>query len=402
LDKYGIQFHIYPIFVSMIKRIASARLKHLFSMFKVVAVVGPRQSGKSTLVKSSFPDFPYVSLENPDNRQFSIDDPRGFLYQFPDGAILDEVQRSPLLFSYLQEIVDNKNKSGQFILTGSNNFLLNEQITQSLAGRVGYLNLFPFSFEEMKEYNLSYSENDFILNGFYPPVYDQKIDIEEWIPSYIRTYIERDVRQIKNVSDLLIFEKFMRLLAGRTGQELNYTSLSVEVGVDVKTIQSWISILASSFIVYFLNPFYKNYNKTIVKRSKIYFYDTALASSLLGIHKIEHLQSHPLRGALFECLIVSEIIKQKNNTGNNDSIYFWRDKTGREIDLIIDKTSNFIPVEIKSGKTVHNEFFKHLRYWMKLTGEKRGKIIYAGDSDQKRSEGIEVISWKNMGDFFLE
>lgn len=383
----------------MIKRIASKRLKHLFSMFKVVAVTGPRQSGKTTLVKSVFPDKPYITLENPDNRQFAIDDPRGFLNQFPTGAILDEIQRTPLLFSYLQEIVDNNAQPGQFILTGSNNFLLNEQITQSLAGRVGYLNLFPFSLKEITAYNLSYNENDFILNGFYPPVYDQKIEIREWIPGYIRTYIERDVRQIKNISDLLIFEKFMRLLAGRTGQEVNYTSLSVEVGVDVKTIQSWLSVLVSSYIVFLLPPFYKNYNKTIVKRPKLYFYDTALASSLLSIRKIEHLTSHPLKGSLFECLIVSELIKQKNNLGINDSLYFWRDKTGREIDLIIDKSTTYIPVEIKSGKTIHNEFFKHLRYWLKLTGEKKGKIIYAGDDNQKRSEGIEIISWKSLPEF---
>lgn len=367
-------------------------------MFKVVALTGPRQSGKTTLVKSALTHKTYVTLENPDNRQFAMDDPRGFLSQFPNGAILDEVQRTPLLFSYLQEIVDNNSQTGQFVLTGSNNFLLNEQISQSLAGRVAYLNLFPFSLKEINNYSLSYSENDFILNGFYPPVYDLNIPIQEWMPAYIRTYIERDVRQLKNITDLLIFEKFMRLLAGRTGQELNYTSLSVEVGVDVKTIQSWLSILVSSYIVFLLPPFHKNYNKTIVKRPKLYFYDTALASSLLGIQKVEHLQSHPLRGALFECLIVSEIIKQKNNLGNTESFYFWRDKTGREIDVIIDKTSHFIPVEIKSGKTVHNEFFKNLRYWIKLSGEKKGKIIYAGDTDQKRSEGIDIISWKNMID----
>ncbi len=384
----------------MITRTALKRLEQLFAMFKIVAVTGPRQSGKTTLVKSAFPHKPYISLENPDNRQFSIDDPRGFLSQFPEGAIFDEIQRSPLLFSYLQEIVDNKNKAGQFILTGSNNFLLNEHITQSLAGRVGFLNLFPFSFTEIKAYDLHYSENEYIINGFYPPVYDQNISIQEWMPSYIRTYIERDVRQVKNISDLLVFEKFMRLLAGRTGQEINYTSLSVEVGVDVKTIQSWLSILVSSFVVYLLPPFYKNFNKTIVKRPKLYFYDTALASSLLGIRKIEHLQSHPLRGALFECLIVSELIKQNNNSGNNESLYFWRDKTGREIDLIIDKTTSFLPIEIKSGKTVHDEFFKNLRYWLKLTGEKQGVVIYAGDNNQKRSEGIEIMSWKSLSNFF--
>jgi predicted AAA+ superfamily ATPase len=383
----------------MIRRIALKRLEQLTSMFKVVAITGPRQSGKTTLVKAAFPHKPYVTLENPDTRRFSIDDPRGFLLQFPEGAVLDEIQRSPLLFSYLQEIVDNNTMPGQFVLTGSNNFLLNEQITQSLAGRVGFLNLFPFSLAEIKSYDLPYSENDYIINGFYPPVYDQNISIKEWVPSYIRTYIERDVRQVKNVTDLLVFEKFMRLLAGRTAQEVNYTSLAVEVGVDVKTIQSWLSILVSSFIVYLVPPFYKNFNKTVVKRPKLFFYDTSLACSLLGIHKIEHLQSHPLRGALFECLVVSEIVKQKNNSGSTDSIYFWRDKTGREIDLVIDKTTSFIPLEIKSGKTIHDEFFKNLRYWLKLTGEKQGKLIYAGADNQKRSEGIEVISWGEISFF---
>jgi uncharacterized protein len=357
----------------MIKRNITPRLLKLGSMFKAVVVTGPRQSGKTTLVKSVFPNKPYYSLENPDNMQFANEDPRGFLQQFPDGAILDEVQRTPLLFSYLQEILDNKSKPGSFILTGSNNFLLNEQISQSLAGRVAYLNLLPFCLEEIEKYALPYSENDFIINGFYPPVYDQKIDIREWMPNYIRTYIERDVRQIKNVSNLFIFEKFMRLLAGRSAQELNYTSLSVEVGIDVKTIQSWISILASSFIVYLLPPFHKNFNKTLVKRPKLYFYDTALASSLLGIYKNEHLQTHPLRGALFENFIIAEIIKQKLNYDFSEKLYFWRDKTGREIDLIIDKTTEFVPVEIKYGKTIQNEFFKNLRYLLNSREKSRQK-----------------------------
>ncbi len=380
----------------MIKRIASTRLQHLASVFKAVAVTGPRQSGKTTLVRTVFADKPYVSLENPDNRQYALQDPRGFLEQFPGGAVLDEIQRSPALFSYLQEILDNTKTPGQFILTGSNNFLLNEQISQTLAGRVGYLHLLPFCFDEMKEYDIPVAEKSFIINGFYPPVYDQKIPVHDWMPAYIRTYIERDVRQIKNVSDLIVFEKFMRLLSGRVSQELNYTSLSVETGVDVKTIQSWVGILVSSFIVYLLPPFYKNYNKTIVKRPKLYFYDTALAAFLLGIHTPEHLQLHPLRGALFECLMVSELMKQKENLGLQNKFYFWRDKTGREIDLIIDQPPNQIPVEIKSGKTIQDDFFKHLRYWQKLTGAKHGKIIYAGNADQKRTEGIDVVSWKNI------
>jgi len=387
-------------FTYMIHRISENRLLDLTSMFKVVAVTGPRQSGKTTLVKSVFPDKSYENLEYPDIRQYASEDPRGFLAQFPNGAILDEIQRVPELFSYLQGIVDKKNESGQFILTGSNNFLLNEKISQSLAGRVGYLNLLPFSLEEIySNYTLD-SEEDYIINGFYPPIYDQKIPVTEWIPNYIRTYIDRDVRQIKNISNLLVFEKFLHLLAGRTGQELNYTSLSVEAGVDVKTIQAWIGILESSFIIFLLKPYHKNYNKTIVKRSKLYFYDTAIVCSLLKIKKIEHLATHPLRGALFECFVVSELIKNYLNRGKAMNLYFWRDKTGREIDLIIDEADSAIPVEIKAGKTVQKEFFANIRYWLKLTENRAGKVIYAGDYAQKRSDGLEVISWKDLKKLF--
>jgi predicted AAA+ superfamily ATPase len=380
----------------MIKRTAEKRLIHLNGMFKVVAVTGPRQSGKTTLVKNVFPDKPYVNLENPDVRRFSIDDPRGFLSEYPEGAIIDEAQRNPELFSWLQEIVDTKSEKGQFILTGSNNFLLNEKISQSLAGRVAYLNLLPFSLEEIEGNFPGKTENEHILQGFYPPIYDQQLPYDEWIPNYIKTYIERDVRQIKNITDLLVFERFMRLLAGRTGQELNYTSLSVEAGVDVKTIQSWIGILESSFIIFLLRPFYKNFNKTIVKRPKLYFYDSAIACSLLQIRTINHLINHPLRGALFECFMIAEVVKKQMNGGKEFELYFWRDKTGREIDLIIDTPSETIPVEIKAGKTVHQEFFKNIRYWLNLSGEKNGKVLYAGDTEQKRSEGIEVVCWKNV------
>ena len=380
----------------MIKRTAEKRLIHLNGMFKVVAVTGPRQSGKTTLVKNVFPDKPYVNLENPDVRRFSIDDPRGFLSEYPEGAIIDEAQRNPELFSWLQEIVDTKSEKGQFILTGSNNFLLNEKISQSLAGRVAYLNLLPFSLEEIEGNFPEKTENEHILQGFYPPIYDQQLPYDEWIPNYIKTYIERDVRQIKNITDLLVFERFMRLLAGRTGQELNYTSLSVEAGVDVKTIQSWIGILESSFIIFLLRPFYKNFNKTIVKRPKLYFYDSAIACSLLQIRTINHLINHPLRGALFECFMIAEVVKKQMNGGKEFELYFWRDKTGREIDLIIDTPSETIPVEIKAGKTVHQEFFKNIRYWLNLSGEKNGKVLYAGDTEQKRSEGIEVVCWKNV------
>ncbi len=396
MDKYGIRFHIYPYICIMLQRIASAKLLELASLFKAVAVIGPRQSGKTTLVKSLFSDKPYVNFENPDIRLFATDDPRGFLLKYPEGAVFDEVQRVPHIFSYLQEILDNTSDRGKFILTGSNNFLLQENIPQSLAGRIAYLQLLPFNLEELASSKVNFQENEFILNGFYPPLYDLQIPVTEWMPNYIRTYIERDVRQLKNITDLLVFEKFMRLLAARTGQELNYTSLSVEVGVDVKTLQSWTGILESSFIVYLLRPHFKNFNKIVVKRPKLYFYDTGLVCSLMGITTIEQVANHPLRGFLFECLIVTELIKQRTHRGKKINLYYWRDKTGHEIDILIENASNLIPLEIKAGKTIQKDFFKNLRYWMKLSGEEQAQLIYSGDFEQNRSDGITVMSWKSL------
>lgn len=381
----------------MINRIAEKKLKHLASTFKSVAVVGARQSGKTTLVKSLFKNKPYVSLENPDVRNFALQDPRGFLDTYPKGAILDEVQRVPGLFSYLQEVIDNSKKKGLFILTGSNNFLLQQTISQTLAGRIGYLNLLPFSIEELTKAKKTPVDDDkLMLTGFYPPIYDQKIPAGDWCSNYIRTYIEKDVRQIKNITDIILFERFLSLLAGRCAQELNMTALSVEAGVDVKTIQSWIGILESSFIIYLLKPHYKNFNKTIVKRPKLYFYDTAIVCSLLRITTVQHLQTHPLRGALFESMVITEFVKKRTNAGVPVNLFYWRDKTGHEIDLIVDNAGKLLPIEIKSGKTIHSEFFKNLDYWMKLSGEKKAMLLYAGKEIQTRSAGTLVKPWRSV------
>lgn len=382
----------------MIPRVASAKLKQLAMLFKAVAVIGPRQSGKTTLVRSLFTDKPYVSLEDPDTRQYALEDPRGFLANYPNGAILDEAQRTPNLFSYLQGILDERNRMGEFIITGSNNFLLQQNITQSLAGRVAYLQLLPFALQELYRQDspeLAHQDT-LLLTGGYPPIHDYRIPPQDWLPNYLRTYIERDVRQIKNVTDLIVFERFVRLLAGRSGQELNITPLAVEVGVDIKTIQSWIGILESSFIIFLLRPHFKNFNKTIVKRPKIYFYDTGLVCSLLGITQEKQLEIHPLRGSIFETLMVAELVKKRTNNGKEINLYYWRDKTGREIDIIIDEVNDLIPVEIKSGKTVHSDFFKNLMYWMKLSETTKGFILYGGDQDQSRSNGIIVTSWRNL------
>ncbi len=381
----------------MIQRTAKNKLKDLASKFKVVAVTGARQTGKTTLVKQVFKGKPYLSLENPETRNFALEDPRGFLASYPKGAILDEIQRVPELFSYLQEIVDNSKVKGLFILTGSNNLLLQQSISQTLAGRVGYINLLPFSIEELNKVKLlSGDDDELMLKGFYPPIYDQEIPPLDWCPNYIRTYIEKDVRQIKNITDLIVFERFIKLLAGRNGQELNNSSLAVETGVDVKTIQSWIGILESSFIIYLLKPHFKNFNKTIVKRPKIYFYDTALVCYLLGIKNSLQLKTHPLRGAIFEGMVVTELIKKRTNTGSAINMYYWRDKTGHEIDLIIDNGGKLLQIEIKSGKTISSEFFKNIDYWTKLSGNERSILLYAGDQSQKRSSGKEVLNWKSL------
>jgi predicted AAA+ superfamily ATPase len=379
----------------MIKREAEAELKRLAKQFKAVAVIGPRQSGKTTLVRHVFKDKPYVSLENPDIRRFALDDPRGFLSQYKTGAVFDEIQRAPDLFSYLQQILDEGDKKGMFILTGSNNFLLQENISQSLAGRVAYLYLLPFTVSELPDKDTD-NLNDLIFKGSYPPVYDQHIDADKWYSNYIRTYIERDVRQIKNITDLNAFEKFLRLCAGRSGQLLNMHNLAIESGVDSKTINSWIGILESSFIMYRLFPHYRNFNKRLVKMPKIYFYDTGLVCALLGIQKADQLNYHPLFGSLFENFVIGELIKHRYNKAKNNNLYFWRDNIGHEIDVIADTEEKLYPLEIKSGKTITDEFFKGILYWSKISGEQGGMVIYAGGSNQKRSNNIDIISWKKI------
>lgn len=378
----------------MIDRKAASKIIQLAGVFKSVAVTGPRQSGKTTLVKALFPDKTYLSLENPDIRRFALEDPRGFLSRYQSGAIFDEVQRTPELFSYLQEILDESPEPGRFILTGSNNFLLQQNISQTLAGRIAILNLLPLSTEELYENVENVPDEDrLIFKGLYPPIYEPGIPPEDWFPNYLRTYIDRDVRQIKNITDLIVFERFIRLLAGRNGQELNLTSLAVDTGVDTKTVQSWIGILESSFIIYLLRPHFKNFNKTLIKRPKVYFYDTGLVCSLLGITNSDQVTLHPLRGALFESLVVTELVKQRTSAGKPVNLYYWRDKTGHEVDIIIDNGLSLVPIEIKAGKTVNNEFFGNISYWNKLSGERNGYIAYAGNQIEERSSGISVLNW---------
>lgn len=380
----------------MIKREAEKQLRNLATQFKAIAVTGPRQSGKTTLVRYVFEQKAYVSLENPDNREFAINDPNGFLNTYRKGAILDEIQKAPQLFSYLQQKLDEEKETGKYILTGSNNFLLQESITQSLAGRVAYLILLPFAYSEIKDQINNKPEELLIFQGGYPPIYDQPVDPTTWLSNYINTYIERDVRQLKNINNLHLFERFIKLCAGRTGQLLNMNNLAIESGVDNKTVQSWLGILESSYVIYLLRPHFKNFNKRVVKTPKLYFYDNGLVNSLLGINDPEQLQTHPLRGSIFENFIVSEILKHKYNHSYRSELYFWRDNSGHEIDLLLDDGTNLTPIEIKSGKTITSEFFKNLNFWKKLTGNKQRYLIYAGDKQQQRSDGTKLIPWNHL------
>ena len=382
----------------MIQRTAEARLIRLAKTFRSVAVVGPRQSGKTTLCRSVFAQKPYVSLENPDTLEFAKSDPRGFLGQYKNGAILDEIQRAPHLFSYLQQVLDETKKKGLFILTGSNNFLLQENITQTLSGRIAYLQLLPLSLQELKESKKIKTDYAWhILHGGYPEVIAKKINQADWYAGYINTYIERDVRQLKNISNLSQFTKLLRLCAGRTGQILNLTSFSNDCGIDQKTVAAWLSVLQSSYIIYLLKPYHTNFNKRIIKTPKLYFYDTGVACSLLGINNVKQIATHAAKGALFENMIVSELLKERFNAGAVDNLYYWRDKTGNEVDILSDKAGKITAIELKAGETISQDFFKGLEYFSSLnTSTVQKLLIYGGKSEQGRSNGILVIPWNKL------
>ena len=380
----------------MIPRETAAIIIKLRKQFPVITLTGPRQSGKTTLLRSIYKDIPYVSLEDIDIRNAAINDPRGFLNNFPRGAVLDEIQRTPELFSYIQGIID-ENKEIHFVLSGSQNFLLLENISQSLAGRAAILKLLPFSMTELKNEGLvpdSYEQ--LIFKGMYPGIYDRDIEPGFFYPSYISTYIERDVRQIKNIENLNSFSNFLQLCAGRAGQIVNLNSLATDAGISPNTAKSWLSILEASYIIFFLQPYYKNFNKRIIKSPKLYFYDTGLACSLLGINSADQVKTYHSKGALFENLIITELIKNRLHHGVNPRFYFWQNKTKQEIDLIIDKPEGPVPIEIKSGMTMNDSYFTNLKYWQKITDEKSENlnVIYGGNTDLKTSKG-NYISWSS-------
>ncbi len=386
----------------MVKREAEKLIKKYLKQFRSLAIVGPRQSGKTTLARTLFPRKKYVSLENPDERLFATEDPRGFLARFKNGAVLDEAQRVPELFNYLQQILDNTKKDGLFILTGSNNFLLQSSISQSLAGRVGYVDLLPLSLSEIMLFDKQPATlADNIFYGSYPEVYDKSRLPAVWYPSYIRTYIERDVKQLKNIENTLMFNRFIQLCAGRTGQQLNTAALSNECGIDIKTVNAWLAILQSSFIIYLLQPHYKNFNKRVVKTPKLYFYDTGVACSLLGIRKTQEVAVSHFYGALVENFCINELLKKKYNTGSNTKFFYWRDNKGAEIDLLLDNGKALIPVEIKAAQTFNDNFLKSMTWWNSIAGNTGGTLIYGGEQNYKRSDKIQVIGWENMNSIKL-
>ena len=378
----------------MIARTLTAKIIALAQKFQVITLTGPRQSGKTTLVRAAFPTMPYASLEEPDMRQIALTDPRGFLANYPAGAILDEIQHTPDLLSYIQGLVDG-NRQIQFILTGSSNFLLMEKISQTLGGRTAVLHLLPFSLAELKP-DAERLES-VIFQGQYPRIYDRDMAPTDFYPAYIQTYIERDVRLLKNIGDYNAFIQFTRLCAGRVGQLLNYASLASDAGISPNTARSWLSILESSFILYRLLPYYRNFNKRLVKSSKLYFYDTGVACSLLGIRDADQINLHYLKGALFENLVINEFIKRSFHRGENRQPFFWQDSHGKEIDCLLVDGEEITPVEIKAGKTMSISYFDNLKYWRALADlpEDQGFVVYGGDQSMQTSTGA-FISWLHL------
>ena len=383
----------------MIHRVLQSKLIELSSKFPVITLTGPRQSGKSTLLRETFPDYKYVSLENPSDRIFAESDPKGFLSTYPDKTIIDEVQRVPDLFSYIQTHIDIANKEGMYMLAGSHNFLLMQSISQSLAGRTAVLKLLPFSHREMHEGAiLPTPVEKEIFTGGYPRIYDKEIDPVIYYQSYLQTYLERDVRLLKNIGNINNFVRFLKLCAGRIGQLLNLSSLANECGIAVSTANEWLSVLEASYICYRLLPDFNNLNKRLVKTQKLYFYDTGVACSLLNITSPDQLSTHYLKGGLFENLVINEFIKRECNKALQPELTFWRDSTGDEIDLIHYDNGERKAYEIKSGQTFSPEYFKNLAKWNKLSGgsEKHSFVIYNGDQEYTTSNG-RIIPWQLFG-----
>lgn len=382
----------------MVNRLISDKIKDLLGKFPIVTLTGARQCGKSTLLKNLLPEYRYVSLEDPDMRRAVSGDPRSFLDNFSDRTIIDEAQYVPELFSYIQTKVDDENRPGMYVLSGSHNFLLMESVTQSLAGRVAILKLAPFSISELRSAGmLPDSPSELILNGGYPRVYDWRISPEDYYPNYVMTYLERDVRLLRNINDFSRFELFLRLCASRVGQQISFTALSNECGISVQTAKDWISILESSYLVFRLPPYYKNFGKRLVKTPKLYFYDTGLVCSLLGLQTSSQMMFSDMKGALFENLVIADMLKKSLFAGKQPQLYYWRDSNGNEVDLLEENGGQLNAYEIKSGSSLRLDWFRGLDGFAALSGiDASGKsVIYAGDFNYLTESG-KFVSWKEL------
>ena len=371
----------------------------LFDRYPVLTITGPRQSGKTTLCRTTFPNLAYANLEAPDRREFAMQDPRGFLGQFGEGAILDEIQRAPDLASYIQEHVDEAGRNGLFVLTGSQQFGVSAAISQSLAGRTAILRLLPFSIEEALQLKPGLDTNCMVHTGFYPRIYDQNLDPTQALGDYFETYVERDVRQISEIRNLSAFRTFLKLCAGRVGQLLNLQSLGNDAGVSHTTAREWISVLEASYLVFLLRPLHANVSKRLVKSPKLYFYDVGLATYLLGIESERQVFTHPLKGALFENLVVMEALKLRTNRGRRNNLHFYRDSNGNEVDLVCSFADRLVGIEIKAGSTISGDYLKGLRRLSRalpqpLAGQ---MLVYAGDDEHTR-EGVIVTHPRGFAD----
>ncbi len=369
----------------------------LINQYPILTLTGPRQSGKTTLVRKLFPHLPYFSMESPDIRMAMLEDPRSFLSQNPNGAILDEVQNTPEILSYLQEFIDLSEIKPSFILTGSNHLLLIDKVTQSLAGRTALLNLLPFTINELRNKQVVKDSDQLMTTGFYPGLHTRSIQPYKAYRMYFETYLEKDVRNISNLKNLTLFEKMIRLCAGRIGNILNLSNLANETGLSVTTINTWIALLEASFIVFKLPPYHYNINKRLIKSPKLYFYDTGLACFLLGIEKPEQLMRDPLRGAIFENMVVVEFLKKRLNLGLDSNLYFFRDSHQNEVDLIIRQGTRLVPIEIKSSQTYNPDFLKGIRYLRNLLPDlvDKPELIYDGNYEGE-IDGIRISNFRSI------
>lgn len=389
----------------MIKRQLQAKIKDQLTKFPVIAITGPRQSGKTTLARALLPDYKYFNLEDIGTKALAVNDPVSFINSIEGKAIIDEIQKLPELLSQIQVKVDESKKTGQFVITGSESLLLSEKISQSLAGRVVNNVLLPLSCKELRTSdNEAKSINTQILKGFYPRIYSTNITFSEFFPEYVNTYVEKDVRSLKNIGDLSLFEKFLQLLAGRVGQPLNLTSLANDVGVSHNTIESWVSVLEASYIVYRLKPYFKNLGKRVIKSPKIYFYDTGLLCYLLNISSVETLRTHYAIGSIFENLVINEFIKHIYNNKLGSKIFFYRDSNGQEIDLLVDSGSGILGIEIKASQTYSQDFLRGLLSFasnVSLDTEFKGYIIYKGKQSQKVGS-VRLMSFSDLSKVLKE